>query len=158
MKNERTRSKLTFTPARLQELGYVELPDGSWRKSPPASMGGLATDQHTQPPRALECKTQTPRRRKTGSPKGNIRDRAPLITITMTAHIPSRMDSDNLANALKPVRDELADWIGIDDADGRIRWECGQVETRGTIGIHLTLAPCNAPAIPPGSPLNHLTT
>jgi hypothetical protein len=76
------------------------------------------------------------------------------------------MDSDNLANALKPVRDELADWIGIDDADGRIRWETGQVETRGPIGIHLTIHPVQCKATSPGSPLtcpelsrrNHSTT
>jgi len=147
MKNER-RSKLTFTPSRLQELGYVELPDGSWAKRTTADLDRLEANKHCQPPRALERKTQTPRRRTTSSPQGNIRDRAPILTVTMTAHILTRMDGDNLVNALKPVRDEIADWIGVDDADGRIRWETGQVETRGSSGICITLSPWNAKAIP----------
>ena len=134
MKNERRTSKLQFTPERLRELGYVELPDGSWAKAP-ASVGRLETDQHGQQARALERKTQTSRRRKAGSPQGNIRDRAAVVTVTMTAHLPVRMDGDNLANALKPVRDEIADWLGVDDADGRVRWECGQVETRAESGV-----------------------
>ena len=148
MKNER-RSKLTFTPSRLQELGYVEQPDGTWAKHTSADLDRLEADKHSQPPRALERKTQTPRRRTTGSPQSNIRDRAPVLTITMTAHIPTRMDGDNLANALKPIRDEIADWIGVDDADGRIRWETGQVETRGPTGICITVSPWNAKAILP---------
>lgn len=60
----------------------------------------------------------------------------------MTAHIPVRMDGDNLANALKPVRDQLAEWLGVDDADGRIRWESGQIETRGPVGVLVSIAPC----------------
>lgn len=57
----------------------------------------------------------------------------------MIAHIPTMMDGDNLANALKPVRDEIADWIGVDDGDSRIRWEVGQVETRGAIGVAIII-------------------
>jgi hypothetical protein len=139
MKNERRTSKLQFTPERLRELGYVKQPDGSWAKQASADLAGLATDQQRQQARALERKTQTTRRRKAGSPQGNIRDRAACVTVTMTAHIPTRMDGDNLANALKPVRDEIADWLGADDADGRIRWECGQVETRGAVGVCVSI-------------------
>lgn len=135
MKNERRSSKLQFTPERLRDLGYIELPDGSWSKRPTVAVGAVATDQQRQQARALDGKTRKARRGKAGGAKSNIRDRAAEITCTMTAHLPTRMDGDNLANALKPVRDEIADWLGVDDADGRVRWECGQVETRGAVGV-----------------------
>jgi hypothetical protein len=36
------------------------------------------------------------------------------------------LDSDNLAGALKAVRDGVADWLGIDDRDPRVAWVCDQ--------------------------------
>lgn len=140
MSNERRSSKLQFTPQRLRELGYVEMPDGSWARKPANdAVDSLEASFDSKPKGALDPAVKTRPKRKIRRPKGNIRDRAPVLTVTMTAHIPIRMDGDNLANALKPVRDELAAWLGVDDADGRIRWECGQVETRGAVGVCVTL-------------------
>jgi hypothetical protein len=62
----------------------------------------------------------------------------------MTAHLPALLDSDNLANALKPVRDEIAAWLGIDDGSPLLRWECGQVETRGAVGVAVTVTAATA--------------
>jgi hypothetical protein len=138
--NERRKSNLQFTSDQLRQIGYVEQPDGSWVK-PSHAVGRVETGEHGQQAGALERKAQKTRRRKAGRANSNIRDRAPRITVTMTAHLFTRMYDDNLANALKPVRDELADWLGPDDADGRIRWECGQVETRGLVGVCVTLSP-----------------
>lgn len=36
------------------------------------------------------------------------------------------MDSDNLARAFKGVRDWLAKWLGVDDGDPSVKWECDQ--------------------------------
>ena len=135
MQNERKSSPLRFTPEHLQKLGFYEVTPGQWAKSPTPAVGGLGADQHRQPARALDKKTPAKRSRQVRRPRVNIRDRAPLITVTMTAHLFTRMDDDNLANALKPLRDELAEWIGVDDADGRVRWEPRQVETRGSQGV-----------------------
>lgn len=33
------------------------------------------------------------------------------------------------------MRDAVAAWLGIDDGDPRVRWEYGQVETRGAQGV-----------------------
>jgi len=33
---------------------------------------------------------------------------------------------DNLRGALKAVRDQVATWLGVDDADPRVTWEYGQ--------------------------------
>lgn len=44
------------------------------------------------------------------------------------------LDGDNLVAGFKPLRDALADTLGINDADPRIRWQYGQCETRGETG------------------------
>lgn len=47
--------------------------------------------------------------------------------VTMTRIAPSRgLDDDNLAGALKSVRDGIADAFGVDDRDPRIVWRCAQ--------------------------------
>lgn len=124
------------TTADLKRWGYVEQPDGTWKK-PDSTMDRLEAGKHAKQEGALDQGAQKKRCRKTGR-KGSNRKRQPAqITVTMVAHIPRYFDDDNLANALKPVRDEVADWLGVDDGDGRIRWECGQVETRGKIGVSI---------------------
>lgn len=51
---------------------------------------------------------------------------------------PKELDSDNLARALKAVRDGIADAIGLDDGDKRITWTYGQ--EKGPRGRHEVLA------------------
>lgn len=46
-----------------------------------------------------------------------------------------RLDDDSAPFAVKPVRDAIAASLGIDDADSRVAWEYGQVETRGRPGV-----------------------
>ena len=36
------------------------------------------------------------------------------------------MDGDNLAGAFKAVRDAVATFLGVDDADPRVKWSCRQ--------------------------------
>jgi hypothetical protein len=47
-----------------------------------------------------------------------------IITITRVGA--GSLDGDNLVAACKPVRDELAAWIGIDDRSNRYAWEYEQ--------------------------------
>ena len=50
-----------------------------------------------------------------------------LLTVTLTRLAPSNgLDDDNLAGSLKAVRDGVADWLGIDDRDPRVKWAYGQ--------------------------------
>jgi len=42
----------------------------------------------------------------------------------------NRLDDDNLLGALKGVRDEVARWLGVDDADERVTWVYGQEHSR----------------------------
>lgn len=43
-----------------------------------------------------------------------------IITITRIGS--NRMDDDNLIAACKPVRDEVAQWLGVDDGSPRMQW------------------------------------
>jgi hypothetical protein len=46
-----------------------------------------------------------------------------LVEVILTRMGPSNgLDSDNLAGAMKAVRDGVADWLGVDDRDPRVRW------------------------------------
>lgn len=55
--------------------------------------------------------------------------------VTMVRHCARLLDDDNLAGSFKPLRDAIAKFLQVDDADPRVRWECGQVETRGAQGV-----------------------
>lgn len=46
--------------------------------------------------------------------------------VTLTRIAPRSLDDDNLRGALKAVRDGVADWLGVDDADPRIEWRYDQ--------------------------------
>ena len=48
------------------------------------------------------------------------------LIITLTRYGKRTMDDDNLACALKAVRDGVADAIGLDDGDQRIEWRYQQ--------------------------------
>lgn len=59
------------------------------------------------------------------------------VCITIVSVRRRELDSDNLQFALKPVRDAIANAIGCDDADARIRWQYGQQITVGQSGTLL---------------------
>lgn len=48
--------------------------------------------------------------------------------VLLTRIAPRELDDDNLRGALKAVRDGVADWLGVDDRDKRVRWEYGQAK------------------------------
>lgn len=48
------------------------------------------------------------------------------VTVTLTREGKRKLDSDNLQGALKAPRDEVAKWLGADDADPRIEWRYAQ--------------------------------
>lgn len=50
---------------------------------------------------------------------------APL-TVTLTRLAARKLDSDNLAAAMKAVRDGVADALGLDDGDARLTWRYAQ--------------------------------
>jgi len=62
-------------------------------------------------------------------------------TVLLTRSAQSNgLDDDNLRAALKGVRDEVAQWLGVDDRDAsRVRYLYAQV--RGTWGVHIAFGP-----------------
>lgn len=65
----------------------------------------------------------------TSRPSGNL-------TVRLVRIAPRKLDSDNLASSLKAVRDGVADALGIDDGDERIRWQYAQGKGRpGEYGV-----------------------
>lgn len=133
----------SFNEQDLKNKGFI-LENGAWRKpSTSFVMDRLEAGKHAKQAGALDDKSKTAQGRKTGgkkrSPKRkatSVRRKQPYkLVVTMTAYLPRYLDDDNLAGALKPVRDELADWMGVDDGDRRILWECDQTLTRGNPGV-----------------------
>lgn len=65
----------------------------------------------------------------------HMRPAIPCV-IWMTRIAPSRgLDSDNLAGSLKAVRDQVAEWLGVDDRDHRVEYYCRQ--ERGPWGVRI---------------------
>lgn len=56
---------------------------------------------------------------------GQPRPELPLV-VTLTRIGPRRFDDDNLRGAFKGQRDEVAAWLGVDDADPRVTWAYAQ--------------------------------
>lgn len=69
--------------------------------------------------------------------------RRPMLpcSVLLTRSAPSSgVDDDNLAGALKGVRDEVAKWLGIDDRDRRtVRYRYAQ--RRGPWGVAIQFGP-----------------
>lgn len=47
-------------------------------------------------------------------------------SVTLTRVAPRAFDSDGLAASCKHIRDAVAEWLGVDDADGRLSWQYQQ--------------------------------
>lgn len=112
------------------KLKLDDLPQSIKRLNPDLfRVGALDPPVHREPARALVSgKPEKPRGRGR-LPKGAD------VTVTLCAYLWRRLDPDNLGHALKPIQDAIAAWLGLDDGDPRLRWEYGQVETRGAQGV-----------------------
>lgn len=51
------------------------------------------------------------------------------IIVSLTRHGAEHIDSDNLESGFKGIRDSIAEWLGVDDADCRISWVCRQYQS-----------------------------
>lgn len=52
-----------------------------------------------------------------------------VVTLTRHSRTAKKMDCDGLQAAMKPVRDGIADALGIDDGSERIEWKYGEKKT-----------------------------
>lgn len=73
----------------------------------------------------------------------NFRSRPALpVTVTLTRMSPGTLDEhDNLPSAFKHIVDQLAAWLGVDDADERVTWKYAQSKCkRGDFGVIVEVA------------------
>lgn len=62
------------------------------------------------------------------------------VVITLTRIAPRSLDTDNLASALKAVRDGAADALGVDDGSGRIEWRYAHERGKpGEYGVYVEI-------------------
>jgi hypothetical protein len=59
------------------------------------------------------------------------------VEVMLTRIGPKLLDGDNLQGALKAVRDAVAEWLKVDDADTRVGWTYGQETTNGTAKLRV---------------------
>lgn len=59
------------------------------------------------------------------------------LRVTLTRVGPRALDDDNLASAFKGIRDEVADFVGIDDGSSRFAWQYRQ--ERGLYAVRIKL-------------------
>lgn len=72
----------------------------------------------------------------------------PLLVVVLTRIAPRTLDpGDNLASALKSVRDEVATQLGMDDRSRLVRWVYRQM--RGEDGVRVEIQPM-PPMVCPG--------
>lgn len=55
-----------------------------------------------------------------------LRPPGSTVVVTMERESPGKLDDDNLRSALKACRDGIADALGSDDRNPRIKWHYGQ--------------------------------
>lgn len=68
-----------------------------------------------------------------------LRRSLPLpLRVVLTRLAPRFLDSDNLAISNKAIRDQVADWLDVDDRDSRVLWEYGQ-EKNKTYSVRLEI-------------------
>lgn len=70
----------------------------------------------------------------------SVRACALPCSVILTRFSAGTLDGDNLQGALKAVRDAVATWLGVDDADPRVTWEYTQDRCpRGEHHVQITI-------------------
>lgn len=128
-----------MTRKELEALGYVEVAPDTWAKSD-RRLGPLPAAV-PEPAPGLALEPQPPRRqgRAPGVGPGHRRHRP---TVTLVVHRRRLLpDHDNLIGGCKHLRDAIAAWLGLDDADRCVAWEYAQIATAGAEGVVVSISP-----------------
>ncbi len=88
------------------------------------AVGAVESPKHTKPASALVRHAPPKQSGKVGL--------GIVVTIIGLRHRP--LDSDNFISGAKPLRDAIAESLGIDDGSERIRFEYAQAHTTGEQG------------------------
>ena len=109
-----------------------ELPDNpseSFKRRNPHLYPGMATVEARRPERSeIRALDGDDASAEGGATSVEVR----VVIITLRRRL---LDSDSVSYACKSIRDQIADDLGIDDADPRITWQCEQFRTDGEEGV-----------------------
>lgn len=96
----------------------------------PSLYGGAVGQVEARPakPTAVQALDSGKRQRKES--KGRV-----AVVVTLVSCRRRIGDDDSIAASLKPLRDGIADSLGLDDGDARIRFEYAQCRTDGEQGV-----------------------
>lgn len=73
----------------------------------------------------------------------------PLV-VSLTRVGPKLWDSDNNVSGMKGVRDQIAEQLGVDDGDQRIKWIYGQRQAKGW-AVEVGIVKLEHPVAQPGA-------
>lgn len=126
-----------MTLSELKALGYEETSPGVWERR---RLGGLGPRvPQPAPAPALDGGDQKRKAGKEGVGGGRRRrdkgKERPVVCVSLIACRRRELDDDNNVGSMKPLRDAIAGWLGVDDGDKRVVWECGQQITKGREGV-----------------------
>lgn len=122
---------------KLTAAEYADLLKRRPRLAPLGAVEAPVPQPHPRP--ALDRQPAPQARRATRVADG------PRVRVTLLAFRRRLQDSDNSIASMKPLRDEIARWLGLDDADTCIAWEYGQHPTRGSEGVAVKVERVNVP-------------
>ncbi len=93
----------------------------------PIRLGRGLNDRHAHPAqraKVVKAEREAVQWRLNGKrpPAGAVR----ILMVRVAARGSRGLDGDNLQGSLKGVRDQVAAWLGRDDADSSIAWDYGQ--------------------------------
>ena len=84
------------------------------------------------------ARAETARKQREAACRGFGRSRLrKAVTIRLVRIAPRALDDDNLASAMKSVRDGVADALGMDDRDSRVLWLCDQESGRPSVRVEV---------------------
>jgi hypothetical protein len=63
------------------------------------------------------------------------------VAVTLTRVAPRKLDSDNLVSACKACRDQVAEYLGVDDGDSRVTWRYGQLKGKAMVLVDFEVLP-----------------
>jgi hypothetical protein len=116
----------------IRSNGFVKGPDGIWSK-PPRIREPVVGLPNPQPEhREIQTLESRPQKQARGK-KGVVR-----CVVQIVSYRTRELDDDNCTGGSKAMRDAIAESLGIDDGDRRIRFEVSQVI--GTaVGTHVLI-------------------
>jgi hypothetical protein len=101
---------------------------------PLRTVSGMNAREH---PMARHRRVKAEREAVAWTLKGKPVPQLPVV-VTMTRLAPSNgLDDDNLASAMKPVRDQIAAWLGVDDRSPLVRWVCDQRRDKWGVEVQI---------------------